>query len=162
MPEDYRRDPTPEEAYNLQFGLGDEEYLRKLRAEVKPPNLLGGRKGQINRTEPKPGTGIKPRHIVTGLIGVVVIISAIIGHSIASGSSIKAGDCVITNPNAITEWDIKKVDCSSPPQAEYYQVMSVQGGSNGDCGADYTTFNDDPANRTYCLAQRYSFNAPSG
>ncbi len=57
MPEDYRRDPTPEEAYNLQFGVGGEEYLRKLRAEVRPPNLLGGRKGQINRTEPKPGTG---------------------------------------------------------------------------------------------------------
>lgn len=163
MTEDNRRNPTPEEAYNLQFGIGDEEYLRKLRAEVKPPNLLGRREEQINRTKPKPaGAGIKPWHIVTGLIGIVVIISAIIGHGIASGSTIKAGDCVVTNPNALTEWDIKKVDCSSPSQADYYQVASVQSGSNGDCGTGYTTFNDDPANKTYCLAQRYSFNSSSG
>jgi hypothetical protein len=58
MTQDYRRDPTPEEAYNLQFGVGDDEYLRKLRAEVKPPNLLGGRKGPAHRMERKPGAGI--------------------------------------------------------------------------------------------------------
>jgi hypothetical protein len=44
MTEENRRRPTPEEAYNLQFGIGGDEYLRKLRAEVTPPDLLGGGK----------------------------------------------------------------------------------------------------------------------
>jgi len=58
MTQDYRRDPTPEEAYNLQFGVGDDDYLRKLRAEVKPPNLLGRRKEPAHRMERKPDAGI--------------------------------------------------------------------------------------------------------
>jgi len=162
MTEDNRRDPTPEEAYNLQFGIGGEEYLRMLRSEVKSPNLLGTQKVESDHEQPKAELGIKPKHIVVGLIGVVVIIAAIIGHTIASGSTIRAGDCVITNPSALTNWDIKKVDCSNPPQAVYYQVASVQNGSGGDCGVDYTTFRDDPASKTYCLTQRYSLNTPGG
>ncbi len=162
MTQDYRRNQAPDEAYGMQTGVGDEDYLRTLRAEVRPPDLPGSRQEPVHRMAPKPGTGIKPRQIVIGLVGVVVILSAIIGHAMSGGSNIKAGDCVITNPNAVTEWDIKKVNCSSPPQAEYYQVASVQSGSNGNCGGEYTTLNDEPANQTYCLAQRYSFNAPGG
>jgi hypothetical protein len=41
-------------------------------------------------------------------------------------------------------------------------MVSVQDGSGNYCGSGYTTFSDDSASNTYCLAQRYSFNAPGG
>ena len=125
----------------MQFGVGDDEYLRKLRAEVKPPILLGSPKQPVQQMKRKPSAGIKPKHVIVGLISVAAIISAIIGHAMASGNAIKAGDCVVTSPNAVTDWDIKKVSCSSPPQAEYYQVASVLSGSNANCYGGYTTFN---------------------
>jgi len=162
MTEDDRRDPTPEEAYNLQFGIGEEEYLRKLHAEGKTHNLLGSRTEGTAGAKPTPSARVKPRHVVAGIAGVTAIIATIIGHAIGSGSSITAGDCVVTNPSALTDWDIKKVACSNPPQGDFYKVTSVQGGSDGGCGIEYTTFRDDPEHKTYCLAQHYSFNAPSG
>lgn len=41
--QDTRRDPTPDEAYRLTFHIGSEEQLARLRSQVKPPDLLGGR-----------------------------------------------------------------------------------------------------------------------
>lgn len=94
-----------------------------------------------------------PKLILGGLIVLAVIIAAIIGHSIAASNSIAAGDCVVTNPNVLTGWDIKKVDCSSNPGTALtlQKVTSVQDGSDGECGLGLTTFHDDPASKTYCL-----------
>jgi len=85
-------------------------------------------------------------------------VAAIIGHAISSGSSIAVGDCVVTNPNVLTGWDIKKVACSSNPGPALVvqKVLSVQDGSNGQCDYGLTTFQDDPAGKTYCLND-YSF-----
>ncbi len=96
--------------------------------------------------------------IVGGLVVVLVVVAAIIGHAVASGNSIAVGDCVVTNPNPLTGWDIKKVTCNSNPGAALIvqKVVSVQAGSNGQCADGLTTFQDDPANSTYCLSD-YSF-----
>ncbi len=87
------------------------------------------------------------------VIVVLGIVAAVIGHTIAAGSSIGVGDCVVTNPNALTGWDIKKVACNSNPGSALVmqQVVSIQSGSNGQCDPGLTTFQDDPANKTYCL-----------
>jgi hypothetical protein len=68
------------------------------------------------------------------------------------------GDCVVTNPNVLTGWDIKKVACNSNPGSSLVveKVVSVQSGSNGQCDIGLTTFQDDPASKTYCLTG-YSF-----
>ena len=95
-----------------------------------------------------------PRRIITvALIVVLGIVAAVIGHTIAAGSSIGVGDCVVTNPNALTGWDIKKVACNSNPGSALVvqQVVSIQSGSNGQCDPGLTTFQDDPSNKTYCL-----------
>jgi hypothetical protein len=96
--------------------------------------------------------------IVGGLVVVLVIVAAIIGHAIASSNSIAVGDCVVTNPNPLTGWDIKKVACNSNPGPALLmqKVVSVQAGSNGQCASGLTTFQDDPASQTYCLSD-YSF-----
>lgn len=96
--------------------------------------------------------------IVGGLVVVLVIVAAIVGHAIASGNSIAIGDCVVTNPNPLTGWDIKKVACNSNPGTALVvqKVVSVQAGSNGQCADGLTTFQDDPASATYCLSD-YSF-----
>jgi hypothetical protein len=92
--------------------------------------------------------------IVGGVVLLLVIVAAIVGHAIASSSSIAAGDCVVTNPSPLTGWDIKKVACDSNPGPALVvqKVVSVQGGSNGQCDLGLTTFQDDPANQTYCLS----------
>ena len=89
---------------------------------------------------------------------VLIIVAAIIGHSISSANSIAVGDCVVTNPNALTGWDIKKVGCNSNPGTALViqRVVSEQDTSNGQCDYGLTTFQDDPANKTYCLND-YSF-----
>jgi hypothetical protein len=94
-----------------------------------------------------------PRLIALGIGLVLLIIAAIIGHTIASGDSIAVGDCVVTNPNVLTGWDIKKVACTSNPGASLtvQTVVSIQNGSNGGCDFGLTTFQDDPAGKTYCL-----------
>src|SRR5215471_7512788 len=57
----------------------------------------------------RPAATVPPvRLIVGGLILVLVIVAAIVGHAIASSDSIAVGDCVVTNPNVMTGWDIKK------------------------------------------------------
>jgi hypothetical protein len=96
--------------------------------------------------------------IVAGAIVVLIIVAAIIGHAVASASAIGTGDCVVTNPNPLTGWDIKKVGCGSNPGASLIvqRVVSVQGGSDGQCDLGLTTFQDDPAGKTYCLTD-YSF-----
>lgn len=96
--------------------------------------------------------------IVGGVIAVMVIVAAIIGHAIASSDSIAVGDCVVTNPTAFTGWDIKKVACNVDPGSSLLvqKVVSVQDGSNDQCSFGLTTFQDDPAGKTYCLSD-YSF-----
>lgn len=97
-----------------------------------------------------------PRAVI-GICAAVVglIIAAIIGHAIASGSSIAVGDCVRTSPSVTSGWDIKKVDCNQQYGlgSSVYKVDTMLGGSGSSCfGSDETTFNDEPANKTYCLS----------
>jgi hypothetical protein len=102
---------------------------------------------------------VSPRKlIIGGLVVVLVIVAAVIGHAIASSDSIAVGDCVVTNPNPLTGWDIKKVACNSTPGTALavQKVVSVHDGSNGQCDYGLTTFQDDPASKTYCLND-YSF-----
>lgn len=111
------------------------------------------------QTLARPAASVPPiKLIIGGLVVVLVIVAAIIGHAIASSDSIAVGDCVVTNPNALTGWDIKKVDCNSNPGTALMvqRVVSVQDSSNGQCDFGLTTFQDDPANKTYCLND-YSF-----
>jgi hypothetical protein len=91
---------------------------------------------------------------VAGVIVILLIVAAIIGHAVASGSSIAVGDCVVTTPSITTGWDIKKVACDSNPGSALMiqKVVSVQSGTNGQCDPGLTTFQDDPANETYCLS----------
>jgi len=103
----------------------------------------------------RPTPAIPPvKLIIGGVIVLVVIAAAIIGHRITSASSIAVGDCVVTTPNALTEWDIKKVACNSDPGSALMvqKVVSVQDGSDGRCSFGLTTFRDDPASKTYCLS----------
>ncbi len=103
----------------------------------------------------RPGSGAPPRKaLVAGVIVILLIIAAIIGHAVASGSSIAVGDCVVTTPSVATGWDIKKVACDSNPGSALMiqKVVSVQSGPNGQCDLGLTTFQDDPANETYCLS----------
>jgi hypothetical protein len=107
----------------------------------------------------RPSPTIPPvKFIIGGVIVLLIIVAAVVGHGIASGSSIAVGDCVVTSPNALTQWDIKKVACNSDPGSApmVQKVVSVQDGSDGQCGFGLTTFRDDPASKTYCLSD-YSF-----
>ena len=58
----------------------------------------------------------------------------------------------------LTGWDIKKVACTSDPGTALavQKVESVIDGSDGACSLGLTTFQDDPAGKTYCLAD-FSF-----
>lgn len=107
------------------------------------------------------GSGItvtSRRKIVAAVIAFLIIIAAIIGHVIASSNSIAVGDCVVTNPDVLTGWSIKKVACGSNPGSsfEVQRVEFVQDTSDGECDMGLTTFQDDPNNKTYCLSP-YSF-----
>lgn len=85
---------------------------------------------------PVPGAGVPRKRLIAGAVVVVLLlIAAIIGHAVASGSSIAVGDCVITTPSAVSGWDIKKVACDSNPGSALMiqKVVSVQGGANGEC-----------------------------
>jgi hypothetical protein len=107
----------------------------------------------------RPATSIPQRKlIIGGLVVILIIVAAAVGHAIASSNSIALDDCVVTNPNLLTGWDIKKVACGSNPGTALVvqKVVSVQDGSNGQCDYGLTTFQDDPANKTYCLND-YSF-----
>jgi len=102
----------------------------------------------------RPAATVAPvKLIVGGVVLILVIVAVVVGHAIASSDSIAVGDCVVTNPNVLTGWDIKKVACGSNPGAALMvqRVVSVQDGSNGQCDYGLTTFQDDPANKTYCL-----------
>jgi len=92
--------------------------------------------------------------IVAGVVVVLLIVVAIVGHVVGSANAISVGDCVVTNPSALTGWDIKKVGCNSNPGAGLMvqKVVSVQNGSNGQCDLGLTTFQDDPNGKTYCLS----------
>jgi len=107
----------------------------------------------------RPVASVSPRKFIIGaLVVILVIIGAIVGHAIGSSNSIAVGDCVVTNPNLLSGWDIKKVACNSNPGTALVvqKVVSVQDGSSGQCDYGLTTFEDDPANKTYCLND-YSF-----
>jgi hypothetical protein len=130
------REPAPREPATqpLPMGSGPDTYLT---ATVRPNATIPNRKA-----------------LVAGVVVVLLIIVAIVGHVVGSGNAISVGDCVVTNPNALTGWDIKKVGCNSDPgPGETVQkVVSVQNGSNGQCDSEFTTFQDDPNNQTYCLS----------
>jgi hypothetical protein len=84
-------------------------------------------------------------------VAVALVLLAIVGHAIGGGG-IKAGDCVTTFTDPLNDNShIFKASCSSPP-AFYYRVLQVQDSTGGNCLAGDTTFQDDPANKTYCLA----------
>jgi hypothetical protein len=107
----------------------------------------------------RPAPAVPPGKLIAGgVILLLVIVAAIVGYRITSGSSIAVGDCVVTSPNVVTQWDIKKVACNSDPGSalSVQKVVSVQDGSNGECGFGLTTFRDDPASKTYCLSD-FSF-----
>lgn len=119
--------------------------------------------GLAGQTAARPAATIPPRKlIIGGVIAVLIIVAAIIGHAIASSDSIVVGDCVVTNPNALTGWDIKKIACNANPGSSLvvHKVVSVQDGSNDQCSLGLTTFQDDPAGKTYCLSD-YSFGSGS-
>jgi hypothetical protein len=138
-----------------------QDYERQKAAGFPQP--VPGTSPQVPSTSPqaaaRPAVSASPRKlIVGGLVVVLLIVAAVIGHAIASSTSIAVGDCVVTNPNALTGWDIKKVACNSNPGPAQVveKVVSVQGDSNGQCDYGLTTFQDDPASKTYCLNE-YSF-----
>lgn len=164
--------PMQEAGYALDYGLDREGLRPEVRAEydrLKQERFFAGTRAggaqqppaghhQHSAAKPQAGT-IPPRKLIlSGVVVVLVILAAIIGHAISSGSSIAEGDCVVTNPNVLTGWDIKKVACSSNPGTALVvqKVVSVQDGSNGQCDYGLTTFQDDPAGKTYCLND-YSF-----
>lgn len=102
----------------------------------------------------RPGSAVAVRKLIIGVVVLgLVIAAAVIGHALVSANSIAVGDCVVTNPNPITGWDIKKVGCGSNPGTAFtvQRVVSVQNGSNGQCDLGLTTFQDQPAGKTYCL-----------
>jgi hypothetical protein len=101
------------------------------------------------------GLGAIParKFVALVLVALAVIAVAIVGHAVASSDSIAVGDCVVTNPDVLTDWDIKKVACNSNPDSDLtvQKVVSVESGSDGECDLGLTTFQDDPAGKTYCL-----------
>ncbi|MGH3195838.1 MAG: hypothetical protein ACRD1G_08560 [Acidimicrobiales bacterium] len=105
-------------------------------------------------TAPPSATVPNRKVLVAGAVVVLLIIVAIVGHVVASGNAISVGDCVVTNPSALTGWNIKKVGCNSNPGSgeTVQKVVSVQNGSNGQCDLGLMTFQDDPNNKTYCLS----------
>ncbi len=147
--------PAPGEQHTLASGVSGGGLPPRAQAQGPP---AAGPPAEPAAPWPPPG-GIKRGKLIFAVaIAVVVAVTAIIGHAVARSSSIAVGDCVVTNPNALTQWDIKKVDCNNPgsglDQFTVEKVVQVQSGSNGDCtgvpGSD-TTFQDDPAGKTYCL-----------
>jgi hypothetical protein len=162
---------TQEAAYALDHGLQRDGLRPEVRAEydrIKQERHFAStravgaqqapaRHRQHSAARP-PGGTIPPRKlIISAVVVALVIVAAIIGHAISSGSSIAVGDCVVANPNVLTGWDIKKIACNSEPGTALVQkVVSVQDGSNGQCDYGLTTFQDDPAGKTYCLND-YSF-----
>ena len=157
MTEDLRREATPDEAYRLTYNIGSEEELARLRAEVRPRNLLGTPKSPPRHSSAEPSplktfiSSIPPRYRV-GIVGaaVALLLLAIIGHAIGGGG-IKAGDCVTTFTDPLNDNShIFEASCSNPP-ASYYKVLQVQDGTNGYCAIGDTTFQDDPADKIYCL-----------
>ena len=96
--------------------------------------------------------------LVTGVVIILIVILAIVGRVVASVNTISVGDCVVTNPNVLTGWDIKKVGCNTNPSDGLLlqKVVSVQSGSNGQCDLGLTTFQDDPNGKTYCLEDTLS------
>ncbi len=163
---------TQEAANAFDYSLDREGLRPEVRAEydrIKQERYFAStrsagtqqapaRQAQHLAARPPAGT-IPPRKlIISAVVVALVIVAAIIGHAISSGSSIAVGDCVATNPNVLTSWDIKKVACNSNPGTALVvqKVVSVQDGSNGQCDYGLTTFQDDPAGKTYCLND-YSF-----
>lgn len=146
MTQDYRRDQTPEESYNLQFGVqptGPASHSYQPAVSRRPTSSIPA-----------------PKVLVAGVVVILLIIVAIVGHMVASANTISVGDCVMTNPNVLTGWDIKKVDCNSNSGAGLIlqKVVSVQDGSDGQCDLGLTTFHDDPKGKTYCLEDTLSGN----
>lgn len=161
---------TQEAEYAINYGL-DRGQLRpevqaeydRLQQERQFASAHDPSDQPLLRDQPPPSRNpagsVPPIRLVIGsLVVVFIIVAAIVGHAIASGSSIAAGDCVVTNANVLTGWDIKKVACNANPRTALavQKVVSVQNGSNGECGFPLTTFQDDPAGKTYCLTD-YSF-----
>jgi hypothetical protein len=128
MTQDYRRDPTPEEAYNLQYGMGDDEYLRGLRAEVKTSDLR-----ELSQ-QPQPAGPASHSYQPTDCV--------VTNPSVLTGWDIKKVGCN-SNPGA---------------GLILQKVVSLQNGSSGQCDLGLTTFQDDPKGETYCLEDTLSGN----
>lgn len=121
----------------------------------QPPVVPGT--APVVAAPPRPAIPLR-KLVIAGVVVVLAIVAAVIGHAIASSNSIAVGDCVVTNPSVLTGWDIKKVACNANPGSALVvqRVVSVQDSSNGECELGLTTFQDDPAGKTYCLND-YSF-----
>lgn len=104
-------------------------------------------------TAPPAATIPARKLLIAGVVVVLLVIVAIVGHAVASANTISVGDCVATNPNVLTGWDIKKIGCNSNPGTGLMvqKVVSVQNGSNGQCDLGLTAFQDEPNGKTYCL-----------
>lgn len=147
----YEPDPWQED-YERQKAAGFPAQAVRVPQEAGVPQAAG-----VPTAQPiaRPAVTVPPRKlIVAGVVVLLVIIAAVIGHAVASSNSIAVGDCVVTNPNVLTGWDIKKVGCGSNPGSALLvqRVESVQDTSDGQCDLGLTTFQDDPAGKTYCLA----------
>ena len=79
MTEDLRREATPDEAYRLTYNIGSEEELARMRAEVRPRNILGNPKSLPRHSSAEPSplktfiSSIPPRYRV-GVIGAAVAV----------------------------------------------------------------------------------------
>jgi len=126
------------------------EDIRRSSAEDRPAGPAGSAPA-----EPGPVKAIiasVPLRYKVGAVAVavVLVLLAIVGHAIGGGG-IKAGDCVTTFTDPLNDNShIFEASCSSPP-ALYYRVLQVQDSTGGNCLVGDTTFQDDPANKTYCL-----------
>jgi hypothetical protein len=131
MTQDMRREATSEEAYRLTYNIGTAEELARLRAEVRPRNILGEpkRPPRHSAAEPSPLKAFIssiPLRYRIGAIGAAFALTllAAIGH-VTGGGGIKAGDCVTTITNPLDDNShIFEASCSSPP-ASYYQQQQL-------------------------------------
>ena len=156
--EDTRREATSDEAYRLDYNIGTAEELARLRAEVRPPKLMERPKESTRNAAAAAGplkaaiAGMPVRYKVRIIcVAGILVILVIAGH-VVGGDGIKVGDCVTTFTNPLDDNShIFKASCSNAPKGQYYKVLQVQDSTGGECSLGDTTFQDDPANKTYCL-----------
>jgi hypothetical protein len=143
---------TQEAAYALDYGLDRDGLRPEVRAEydrIKQERYFASTRAAGPQQPPAShrhqaaagpaGGTIPPRKlIISAVVVALVIVAAIISHAISSGGSIAVGDCVVTSPNVLSGWDIKKVACNSDPGTALtvQKVVSVQSGYRVIAGSD--------------------------